>query len=172
MSLAISDLCERYGRINTPTNQQINSVIAYFPRFPLLNNNMDAFQYERIFVQVVEEIAAKKGLNGAQLARLAWPHQRAAATAWRKMRNNQKNPKRLNIEEAVLLTQAIGVSMTDVCGIVQGRMMELNLSLNSPRYETTEKKEKSYNSQKLDNGQGNSCNAVKSSLESAFQEIS
>lgn len=142
MFLAIDDLCEKYNRINTPTNQPTNSVIENIQRFQVLIINMDAFQYERIFVQVVEEIAAKKGLNGAQLARLAWPHQRAAATAWRKMRNNQTNPKRLNIEEAVLLTQAIGVSMTDVCGIVQGRMMELDLSLPNQVSKSSGKKRK------------------------------
>lgn len=90
--------------------------------------DMDAFKFERVFVQVVEEIAAKKGLNGAQLARLAWPHQKSSAAAWRKMRNNQESPKRLNIEEAVLLTQAIGLSMADVCGIVQARMMEISIA--------------------------------------------
>lgn len=103
----------------------------------LIWKDMDAFQFERIFVQVVEEIARKKGLNASQLARAAWPHQKAGAAAWRKMRNNQEKPKRLNIEEAVLLTQAIGMSMADVCGIVQARILQMT---DSASFEATPRK--------------------------------
>lgn len=93
---------------------------------------MDAYRYERLFVQIISEIAAQKQINDAQLARMAWPHQRSAATAWRKMRNDDENPKRLNIEEAVLLTQALGVSMSDVCGMVQGRLMKIDSPAELP----------------------------------------
>lgn len=89
-------------------------------------SKMDAYKYERIFVKIITEIAAQKGINDAQLARKAWPHQKGAPTAWRKMRNDDEAPKRLNIEEAVLLTQALGISMSDVCGMVQGRLMRID----------------------------------------------
>ncbi len=87
---------------------------------------MNAYQFERTFVQLITEIAARQGINDAQLARRAWPHQKGAATAWRKMRNDTEKPKRLNLEEAFLLAQAVGLSMSDVCGMVQGRLMELS----------------------------------------------
>ncbi|WP_165078866.1 MULTISPECIES: hypothetical protein [unclassified Desulfovibrio] len=85
-----------------------------------------------MFVQIISEIAAQRQINDAQLARMAWPHQKSAATAWRKMRNDDENPKRLNIEEAVLLTQALGVSMSDVCGMVQGRLMKIDVPAEFP----------------------------------------
>ncbi|WP_165177529.1 hypothetical protein [Desulfovibrio sp. ZJ369] len=99
---------------------------------------MDAYRYERLFVQIISEIAAQKQINDAQLARMAWPHQRSAATAWRKMRNDSENPKRLNIEEAVLLTQALGISMSDVCGMVQGRLMKIDVPAELPPSEKGE----------------------------------
>lgn len=99
---------------------------------------MDAYRYERLFVQIISEIAAQKQINDAQLARMAWPHQRSAATAWRKMRNDDENPKRLNIEEAVLLTQALGVSMSDVCGMVQGRLMKIDVPAELPPSENAQ----------------------------------
>lgn len=86
---------------------------------------MDAYQFERTFVQLITEIATRQGINDAQLARRAWPHQKGAATAWRKMRNDTEKPKRLNLEEAFLLAQTIGLSMSDICGMVQGRLMDL-----------------------------------------------
>ena len=85
---------------------------------------MNTYEFERTFVKVIAELAARKGLNDAQLARRAWPHQKNAATSWRKMRNDEEKPKRLNLEEACLLVQALGFSMSDVCGMVQGRMLE------------------------------------------------
>lgn len=85
---------------------------------------MNAYEFERTFVKVVAELAARKGLNDAQLARRAWPHQKNAATSWRKMRNDEEKPKRLNLEEACLLVQALDFSMSDICGMVQGRMLE------------------------------------------------
>lgn len=92
---------------------------------------MNAYQFERIFVGIITELAVQQGLNDAQLARKAWPHQKGAATAWRKMRNDEEKPKRLNLEEAFLLTQALGLSMADVCGMVQGRMLEIAASHKS-----------------------------------------
>lgn len=103
---------------------------------------MEAYEFERTFVKVVTELATREGLNDAQLARKAWPHQKGAATAWRKMRNDEEKPKRLNLEEAFLLVRALGFSMSDVCGMVQGKMLEQEPAQPPAKKENSPQEEK------------------------------
>lgn len=88
-------------------------------------------------MDIVVELSEKKGIKAAPLARAAWPHNKDAATKWRKIRNSDP-PQELSMRDAFDLVTALGVSMTELCGITQGRAVEASISVAMPQNEKNE----------------------------------
>ena len=84
---------------------------------------MKAQQFERTVVEIFMELSAQRGIKAAPLSRLAWPEAKDAPTKWRKIRNGSP-PQDITVAEAFSLASALEVSLTDVCGIATGRLME------------------------------------------------
>ena len=105
------------------------------PLFSRLNNygsqvvslTMNGIDFERKVVGLLVELAEKKGVKAAPLARTAWSTHKDAATKWRKIRNADP-PQELTMRDAVDLANALGISMGTLCGIVEGRALDEDLT--------------------------------------------
>lgn len=88
---------------------------------------MNGINFERLFVDTVVELSKKKGIKATHLSKAAWAHNKDTATKWRKIRNGNP-PQELSMRDAFDLAAALGVSMIDLCGIIQGRAVEASIS--------------------------------------------
>ena len=88
---------------------------------------MNGYEFERSLVELFVEFTKKKGLKAKPLAMTAWPDRKDAGTKWRKIRNGD-SPRELTVRDAYDLSAALGVSFTEMCGIVQGRAIEAEIS--------------------------------------------
>ncbi len=88
---------------------------------------MKGILFERAFVELVSEISLKKGIKAKPLAEKAWPNRKDAGTKWRKIRNGQP-PQELSVRDAYDLAGAMGISITDLCGAAQTKMLEMDFS--------------------------------------------
>lgn len=86
---------------------------------------MNGLQFERALVELIADLSTKKGLKAKPLAEIAWPHRKDAGTKWRKIRNGDA-PRELSVRDAYDLACAMGVSITDLCGAVQSKALEIN----------------------------------------------
>ena len=53
---------------------------------------------------------------------MAWPHRKDAGTKWRKIRNGDP-PRELSVRDAYDLACAMGISITDLCGVAQTKIL-------------------------------------------------
>ena len=83
---------------------------------------MKGYEFERALVDVIIEISLKKGLKAKPLAEMAWPHRKDAGTKWRKIRNGDP-PRELSVRDAYDLACAMGISITDLCGVAQTKIL-------------------------------------------------
>lgn len=100
---------------------------------------MNGYEFERSLVELFVEFTQKKGLKAKPLAVSAWPDRKDAGTKWRKIRNGDA-PRELTVRDAYDLSLALGVSFTEMCGIVQGRATEAEM-LRHSELEASQKKE-------------------------------
>lgn len=84
---------------------------------------MDNYQFERTLVSVLAEIIDSRGLKHEPVAELAWPGRKDAGRSWQDVRNKVP-PQKLSVRDAYGLAQALGISMSALCGIVEGRAIE------------------------------------------------
>lgn len=99
---------------------------------------MDNYQFERRLVEIFAELIESKGLRHEPTAELAWPDKKDAGPAWQKIRNRVP-PQKLSVLDAFGMAQALGLSMSALCGIVEGRAIEE--SMRKQAAEQLEKKE-------------------------------
>lgn len=85
---------------------------------------MKGHTFERCLVEVMIEMAEKKGLKHKPLAIAAWKDRKDAGTKWRKIRNGT-DPRGFQIDDAYDLAVAMGVSFVELCGMAQGRLVQL-----------------------------------------------
>lgn len=98
---------------------------------------LTGFEYERLIVQTLVELAEQRGIKAAPLARTAWPEYVDGATKWRKIRNGDP-PQELAVRDAHDLAKVMNISMVELCGLVAGK--ELNLAhTGSPTPDETPK---------------------------------
>lgn len=121
MAISSATILRDYSLVDNPLFGRLN--IAGSQVFSPIMNGLD---FERKMVGVLVELAEKKGVKAAPLARAAWPEHKDAATKWRKIRNADP-PQELSMRDAVDLANTLGISMAALCGIVEGRALDADL---------------------------------------------
>lgn len=99
---------------------------------------MDGQEFERRLVELFVEISKSHGVKAKPLAERAWPRTKDAGTKWRKIRNGAE-PRGLSVRDAFDLASALGVGLTEMCGIVQGRALTIQAA--KPAEKTGERKQ-------------------------------
>jgi hypothetical protein len=101
---------------------------------------MNKLNFERYLVEVMAELAEKKGLKHKPLAIGAWPEAKDPGTKWRKIRNG-KEPRGFRVQDAYNLALAMGISFIELCGIAQGRLMQAETPIQQVDAHIEKKKE-------------------------------
>ena len=105
---------------------------------------MKGFLFERALVELVSEISLKKGIKAKPLAEKACPNRKDAGTKWRKIRNGDP-PQELSVRDAYDLACAMGISITDLCGAAQTKVLGMDLTVR----QQPEEKNTAQGSQKI-----------------------
>ena len=122
MAVSFDSNITRKTRINQELKKRID--LSNSSAMVLLMNGYD---FERELVAILVELIESKGLKHEPIAERAWPDRKDAGPAWQKIRNKVP-PQKLTIRDAFNMAQVLGVGMTELCGIVQGRVMQKSLS--------------------------------------------
>lgn len=83
---------------------------------------MNGHIFERCLVEVMTEMAEKKGLKHKPLAIVAWPDRKDPGTKWRKIRNGT-DPRGFQVQDAYDLATAMGISFLELCEMAQGLLL-------------------------------------------------
>lgn len=100
---------------------------------------MDNVTFERAIVETFAALIESRGLKHKPVAIEAWPYKKNAHRTWQAMRNGGDESQRLTIRDAYALAKVLGVSMSSVCGMVEGKVLEA--TINQPKPQKTEKKD-------------------------------
>ncbi len=84
---------------------------------------MNGHAFERCLVEIMAEMAEKKGLKHKPLAIAAWPDRKDPGTKWRKIRNGT-DPRGFQVQDAYDLALAMGISFLELCGMAQGLLLQ------------------------------------------------
>lgn len=88
---------------------------------------MDNLDFERAMVATLVEIIESRGLKHDPTAQKAWPYKKAAGRTWQAVRSEQKGQK-LTIRDAHALAQFLGVSMSQLCALVESKELQKQVS--------------------------------------------
>lgn len=80
---------------------------------------MDNFEFERAFVDALIDVIESRGLKHDVIAKAAWPWRKAAGRTWQSVRNDNP-PQRLTLRDAFGMAKELNLSMSAVCGMVEG----------------------------------------------------
>lgn len=100
---------------------------------------MDNVTFERAIVETFAALIESRGLKHKPVAIEAWPYKKNAHRTWQAMRNGGDESQRMTIRDAYALASVLGVSMSSICGMVEGKVLEA--ALNQPRPSKAEKKD-------------------------------
>ncbi len=103
---------------------------------------MNNVEFERAMVDALVAIIESRGLKHKPVAEEAWPYKKAAYRTWQDMRNGD-SPQKLTLRDAYSMTQVLGVTMSALCGMVEGKAIES--ALKQQASEPSPKKEGSKN---------------------------
>ncbi|WP_035061865.1 hypothetical protein [Desulfovibrio sp. 6_1_46AFAA] len=84
---------------------------------------MDNLDFERAMVTTLIEIIESRGLKHDPTAQKAWPYKKAAGRTWQAVRSEQTG-QRLTIRDAHALAQFLGVSMSQLCALVESKELQ------------------------------------------------
>lgn len=105
---------------------------------------MENTQFERAIVDLLIEIIESRDLKHDAVAKAAWPGRGAAGRTWQSIRNDDP-PQKLTLRDAYGLAKELNMSMSALCGIVEGRAIENALkqqaSEPAPKKEAPENQE-------------------------------
>lgn len=85
-------------------------------------DNLESIEFERAMVDALADIIEKRGLKHKPIAEKAWPYKKAAFRTWQAMRNGE-SPQKLTIRDAHSMAMALDITMTTLCGLVEGRLL-------------------------------------------------
>lgn len=88
---------------------------------------MDNLDFERAMVATLGEIIESRGLKHDPTAQKAWPYKKAAGRTWQAIRSEQTGQK-LTIRDAHALAQFLGVSMSQLCALVESRELQMQVA--------------------------------------------
>lgn len=88
---------------------------------------MDSLDFERAMVATLVEIIESRGLKHDPTAQKAWPYKKAAGRTWQAVRSEQTGQK-LTIRDAHALAQILGVSMSQLCALVESKELQKQFS--------------------------------------------
>lgn len=89
---------------------------------------MDNVTFERAIVETFSALIESRGLKHKPVAIEAWPYKKNAHRTWQVMRNGGDDAQKLTIRDAYALASVLGVSMSSVCGIVEGKALEATIN--------------------------------------------
>lgn len=81
---------------------------------------MNNVEFERSMVDVLVAIIESRGLKHKPVAEKAWPYKKSAYRTWQDMRNGD-SPQKLTLRDAHSMAQVLGITMSALCGMVEGR---------------------------------------------------
>lgn len=84
---------------------------------------MDGYEFERELVATLVYLIEREGMKHEPTVEMAWKGRKDAGPAWQKIRNKVP-PQKLTVRDAYDLTRTMGWSFAEICGIVQGRMLD------------------------------------------------
>lgn len=84
---------------------------------------MDNLDFERAMVATLVEIIESRDLKHDPTAQKAWPYKKAAGRTWQAVRSEQTG-QRLTIRDAHALAQFLGVSMSQLCALVESKELQ------------------------------------------------
>ncbi len=90
---------------------------------------MNNFEFERAMVDVLATIIESRGLKHKPVAEKAWPYKKAAFRTWQDMRNSD-SPQKLTVRDAYSMASELGISMSSLCGLIEGRMLAVDIAHN------------------------------------------
>lgn len=88
---------------------------------------MDSLDFERAMVSTLVEIIESRGLKHDPTAQKAWSYKKAAGRTWQAVRSEQTGQK-LTIRDAHALAQTLGVSMSQLCALVESKELQKQFS--------------------------------------------
>lgn len=81
---------------------------------------MNNVEFERAMVDALVAIIESRGLKHKPVAEEAWSYKKAAYRTWQDMRNGD-SPQKLTLRDAYSMTRTLGITMSALCGLVEGR---------------------------------------------------
>lgn len=108
------------------SNQALKKRIAILRR-PVILTYMNNYEFERKIVEVLTELIESRGLKHEPTVEAAWPDKKDPGPAWQKIRNRVP-PQKLSLRDAYGLARVLDMSMSALCGIVEGRAIEEQLN--------------------------------------------
>ena len=94
---------------------------------------MNNVEFERAMVEALVAIIESRGLKHKPVAEEAWPYKKAAFRTWQDMRNGD-SPQKLTLRDAYSMAQVLGITLSALCGMVEGKAIEHSLK-KSPKKE-------------------------------------
>lgn len=79
-------------------------------------------------VETLAAIIESRGLKHKPVAEQAWPYKKAAFRTWQAMRNGD-SPQKLTIRDAYSMAQVLGISLSALCGMVEGQILGIGMPL-------------------------------------------
>ena len=84
---------------------------------------MDGLYFERSMVATLVEIIESRDMKHDPTAQKAWPYKKAAGRTWQAVRSEQTG-QRLTIRDAHALAQILGISMSQLCALVESKELQ------------------------------------------------
>ena len=103
---------------------------------------MNNYDFERSIVSVIAEIIDSRGLKHEPLAEEAWPDKKDAGRTWQDIRNKVP-PQKLTMRDAYGLARVLNLSMSAICGIVEGRAIQQQAAVQAACQEKKKQEEES-----------------------------
>lgn len=101
---------------------------------------MDSYDFERAVIAMLVEIMESRGMKHDPTAKKIWPDRKAAGRTWQAIRS-EKTGQRLTLMDAHAIAHFLGVSMSQLCALVESQEIQNHFLNANHKKEKNEKRE-------------------------------